>query len=148
VNLVELRSFSQTHETPMTRKFPAGCYISNIHKGTGVNGNVLYAQLNGPDGRLLISATLDYIQDELSRAEFVQEGNLKPIYSGNAEIFTYSNDLGVNNRFMRIGNSGFYNWYEWSDERDTWKCLSDELMCDKKDLEKELEKAYQSRKLV
>lgn len=129
----------------MTPKFPAGCYISNIHRGE--NGHV-YAHLTAPDGRLLISATLDYIQDELSKAEFVQEGNLKLMYSGFSQVFSYSNDSGVNNRFMRIDNEGFYSWYEWSDEKNIWKCFNDELMCDKKDLKKELEKAYQSWKLV
>jgi hypothetical protein len=144
VNLVELHSFSQTHKTQMTPKFPTSCYISNIHRGE--SGHV-YAQLNGPDGTLLISATLDYIQDQLSKAEFVQE-NFRGVYSGIANIFNYSNNSGINNRFMRIGNEGFYNWYEWSGERNIWRCFNDELMCDKKDLEKELEKAYQSWKLV
>ncbi len=129
----------------MTPKFPTGCYISDIHRG--VSGYV-YAQLKGPDGKLLISSTLDYIQDQLSKAEFVQEGNLKLMYSGFSQVFTYSNDSGVNSRFMRIDSEGFFTWYEWSGERNIWKCFNDEMMCDKKDLEKELEKAYQSWKLV
>jgi hypothetical protein len=108
----------------------------------------MYALLNGPDGRPLISSTLDYIQDQLSKAEFVQEGSLKLMYKGIAETFSYSNDSGVNNRFMRINNEGFYSWYEWSGEKNIWKCFNDELMCNKKDLKKELEKAYQSWKLV
>jgi hypothetical protein len=127
----------------MTRKFPAGCFISNIHYGkTGQ----LHATLYAPNNTLLISATLDYIQDALSKAEFVEEGNLKRMYTGFSEIFVYSNDSGVNNKFMRISSQGFYNWYEWYGERNMWKCFNDELMSDKKDLQEELEKAYQSWK--
>lgn len=127
----------------MTRKFPAGCFIANIHYGkTGQLNASLYA----PNDTLLISATLDYIQDALSKAEFVQEGNLKRMYTGFSEFFDYSNDSGVNNKFMRISSQGFYTWYEWYGERNMWKCFNDELMSDKQDLQEELEKAYQTWK--
>ena len=47
------------------RTFPAGCKIINIEPGTGNRETLVYATLIGPDGELLISATLDYINQQL-----------------------------------------------------------------------------------
>ncbi len=48
--------------------FPKGCTIRNIRRGDGFRSRWVYACLYGPDDKLLISATLDYINDQLLAA--------------------------------------------------------------------------------
>lgn len=48
--------------------FPAGCTIRNIRRGEGHRAKYVYASLYGPDGELLISATLDYINEQIVAA--------------------------------------------------------------------------------
>lgn len=48
--------------------FPAGCVIKNMKRGSGYRAQWVYASLFGPDGSLLISATLDYINAEMAAA--------------------------------------------------------------------------------
>ena len=55
-------------ESDGRRVFPAGCTISNIRNGIGQRGGAVYANLRGPDGELIISATLNYISELLTRA--------------------------------------------------------------------------------
>ena len=45
--------------------FPAGCIITNIRRGNGYRSQWIYAQLRGPNGELLIDATLEYINARL-----------------------------------------------------------------------------------
>lgn len=45
--------------------FPNGCTISNIRRGSGIRERWVYACLYAPNGELLISATLDYINEQL-----------------------------------------------------------------------------------
>lgn len=47
------------------RTFPAGCTIGGIRRGKGERARWVYASLYGPDGLVLISATLDYICAQL-----------------------------------------------------------------------------------
>lgn len=49
-------------------QFPAGCTITNIRLGEGHRSKYVYANLIGPDGELLISATLDYINKQIVEA--------------------------------------------------------------------------------
>ena len=49
----------------LRRKFPAGCTIRNIRPGAGERQQLVDANLCGPDGVLLISATLEYIIEQL-----------------------------------------------------------------------------------
>ena len=53
---------TEAQDRPL-RTFPAGCVIKDIRPGKGKRINYVYASLYGPDGELLISATLDYIND-------------------------------------------------------------------------------------
>ena len=46
------------------RTFPAGCTIRDIRPGTGGREQWVYASLYGPEGELLISATLEYINEQ------------------------------------------------------------------------------------
>lgn len=46
-------------------KYPKGCTITNLRQGKGYRKQYIYATLRGPDGELLISATLDYINKAL-----------------------------------------------------------------------------------
>lgn len=48
-------------------KFPLGCVIKDIRSNPRFPGNI-YASLFGPDGELLISATLDYILAQINKA--------------------------------------------------------------------------------
>jgi hypothetical protein len=50
-----------------TRIFPKGCTIQHITKGKGYHN--VNAVLYGPDGRMLISATLEYITEQILAAE-------------------------------------------------------------------------------
>ena len=50
------------------RVFPAGCTITNIRNGIGGRNGIVYANLRGPDGELIISSTLSYISEQLTRA--------------------------------------------------------------------------------
>lgn len=45
--------------------FPKGCTIVNIRQGKDDRSYHIYAELRGPDGLLLIGATLDYINTRL-----------------------------------------------------------------------------------
>lgn len=45
--------------------FPKGCTITNIRQGKDARFCYIYADLRGPDGVLLISATIDYINQRL-----------------------------------------------------------------------------------
>ena len=47
------------------KPFPKGCTISNIRQGKGERSCYIYADLRGPDGAWLISATLEYINQRL-----------------------------------------------------------------------------------
>ncbi len=58
-------------ETPRT--FPAGCKIINICNGGEGWEDVVFAVLVGPDGDLLISATLEYISRQLIGATIQEE---------------------------------------------------------------------------
>ena len=49
--------------------FPAGCKIVDIERGKGSRNKLIYAKLIGPDGSLLISATLEYIYERLSESD-------------------------------------------------------------------------------
>jgi hypothetical protein len=51
------------------RKFPFGCKIVNIQRGTGARHRRVYAELRKFDGSLLITATLDYITEQILAAE-------------------------------------------------------------------------------
>jgi hypothetical protein len=42
------------------------CKIINIHRGTGYHKNTVYARLVDKDGKLLLSATLEYITHTLT----------------------------------------------------------------------------------
>lgn len=46
------------------RTFPAGCKIIDIRPGTGYCDRFVYATLVGPDGDLIIAATLEYINQQ------------------------------------------------------------------------------------
>lgn len=46
-------------------RFPKGCTITNIRQGKGARSCYIYADLRGPDGTLLISAHLDYINAQM-----------------------------------------------------------------------------------
>ena len=50
---------------------PVDCSIINIRRGAGHRERFIYCDLIGPDGRLIISADLDYITKRLHRAKFV-----------------------------------------------------------------------------
>lgn len=39
---------------------PPGCTIANVHRGKGPRASWFYADVLGPDGATLISATLEY----------------------------------------------------------------------------------------
>ena len=54
---------SNTEAKSGRRTFPPGCVIKNIRPGKGLRKQYVYASLYSPDGELLISATLDYIND-------------------------------------------------------------------------------------
>ena len=51
-------------------EFPIGCTIKNIRRGapSRYRDRYVYAELVGPDGVVLISATLDYIAGQLAAA--------------------------------------------------------------------------------
>ena len=49
--------------------FPVGCEIVDIKRGKGSRNKFIYARLIGPDGNLLISATLDYIYERLTESD-------------------------------------------------------------------------------
>lgn len=55
------------------RIIPTGCVITNIRRGTGARKSFVYAELRGPDGELLMSATLDYITTEIMEADILPE---------------------------------------------------------------------------
>jgi len=48
-------------------KFPKGCVIRNLrrHLGRRGRGYAIYGDLYSPDGEILISATLEYINERL-----------------------------------------------------------------------------------
>jgi hypothetical protein len=52
------------------RQFPDGIAIRRIRRGEGQRDQYIYAELVDADGKLLISATLDYICNELHRGAF------------------------------------------------------------------------------
>lgn len=47
------------------RRLPAGCTITDIRPGDGIRSRFVYARLRAPDGTILISATLEYINERL-----------------------------------------------------------------------------------
>ena len=49
-------------------KHAVGYTITNIHRGKGAREHIVYANLVGRDGTLLISATLQYIVEKLTRS--------------------------------------------------------------------------------
>ena len=53
--------------------FPAGCTIGNIRRGKGSRSKYVYASLYGPTGELLISATLEYINEQIKIAGTCQD---------------------------------------------------------------------------
>ncbi len=55
------------------RVFPAGCTIVDIKPGTGNREGRVYATLIGPGGERLISATLDYINQQFIGASIQAE---------------------------------------------------------------------------
>ena len=55
------------------RIIPTGCVITNIRRGKGYRESFVYAELRGPDGELLMSATLDYITTEIMEADILPE---------------------------------------------------------------------------
>ncbi|MCU0286692.1 MAG: hypothetical protein MUF15_09855 [Acidobacteria bacterium] len=59
-----------TNQNLNAKPFPKGSYINNLHKGEGVYSNTVYASLRGPDGELLISADLEYIQKRIIQVGF------------------------------------------------------------------------------
>lgn len=48
-----------------TKPYPKGCTITNLRQGEGPRCCFIYADLIAPNGTLLISATLDYINEKL-----------------------------------------------------------------------------------
>ncbi len=48
--------------------FPKGCTIRNIRRGDGFRSQWVYACLYGPDDTLLISSTLEYINEQMIEA--------------------------------------------------------------------------------
>lgn len=52
------------------RQFEDGIVIRRIRRGEGARDQYVYAELVDRDGKLLISATLEYICDELHRGAF------------------------------------------------------------------------------
>ena len=55
-------------DNDMRRVFSPGCTINNIRNGSGQRSDTVYANLVAPDGSLIISATLSYINEQLTRA--------------------------------------------------------------------------------
>lgn len=39
---------------------PAGCTLANLRRGNGGRSHWIYAEVRGPDGSVLIQATLEY----------------------------------------------------------------------------------------
>lgn len=64
---------------------PVDCSITNIRRGTGHREQFIYCDLIGPDGRLIISADLDYITKRLHRAEFVSIKEYNKMIDGTVE---------------------------------------------------------------
>jgi len=48
--------------------FPKECVIKNIYRGEAGGSCYVYASLYSPEGELLISATLDYINERILNA--------------------------------------------------------------------------------
>lgn len=55
-------------DRPVRPPFPKGCVIRNIRRGDGARASYVYASLYGPDGELMISATLEYINMQIVEA--------------------------------------------------------------------------------
>lgn len=55
-------------ERPVRQPFGNGCTIRNIRRGKGYRSRWVYACLYGPDDTLLISATLEYINEQMIAA--------------------------------------------------------------------------------
>jgi len=55
-----------------TRTIPRGSTITNIRRGKGKLECFVYANLVGPDGELIISATLDYITAQIMQADITE----------------------------------------------------------------------------
>jgi hypothetical protein len=54
------------------RKLPVGCKITNMIRGKRPGyENTIYAHLLDPDDQVIISATLEYIVNQLNQCEFV-----------------------------------------------------------------------------
>ena len=64
---------------------PVDCSIINIRRGAGHREQFIYCDLIGPDGRLIISADLDYITERLHRAEFVSIKEYNKMIGGTVE---------------------------------------------------------------
>lgn len=64
---------------------PVDCSIINIRRGAGHREQFIYCDLIGPDGRLIISADLDYITKRLHRAEFVSIKEYNKMIEGTVE---------------------------------------------------------------
>lgn len=64
---------------------PVDCSIINIRRGAGHREQFIYCDLIGPDGRLIISADLDYITKRLRRAEFVSIKEYNKMIEGTVE---------------------------------------------------------------
>ena len=59
------------------RTIPEGCTITNIRRGKGAREQFVYASLISPDGELLISATLEYITQQIMQSKInSQEGDV------------------------------------------------------------------------
>jgi len=64
---------------------PVDCSIINIRRGAGHREQFIYCDLIGPDGRLIISADLDYITKRLHCAEFVSIKEYNKMIEGTVE---------------------------------------------------------------
>ena len=64
---------------------PVDCSIINIRRGVGHREQFIYCDLIGPDGRLIISADLDYITKRLHRAKFVSIKEYNKMIEGTVE---------------------------------------------------------------
>ena len=64
---------------------PVDCSIINIRRGAGHREQFIYCDLIGPDGRLIISADLDYITKRLHRAKFVSIKEYNKMIEGTVE---------------------------------------------------------------
>jgi hypothetical protein len=62
------------------RKFPIGCKIVNIRPGAGARAAFVYAHLVDEKNNLLMSATLEYINDALKSAKMISQKEFEEAY--------------------------------------------------------------------